>query len=132
VKRALLGVKMGQEALEAGITAVRDLGNSGLNGDVALRDAIRSGWVVGPRIFASTRALSAAGGQFGGVSAETQKIIEQEYVVISNVEEARRAVRQAFYDGADLIKVIVNTGPRVISLESGGDEGDCRRGPSCE
>jgi imidazolonepropionase-like amidohydrolase len=117
VKRALLGVKMGQEALEAGITAVRDLGNSGLNGDVALRDAIRSGWVVGPRIFASTRALSAAGGQFGGVSAETQKIIEQEYVVISNVEEARRAVRQAFYDGADLIKVIVNTGPRVISLE---------------
>lgn len=117
VKRALLGVKMGQEALEAGITVVRDLGNSGLNGDVALRDAIRSGWVTGPRVFASTRALSAAGGQFGGVSSETQKIIEQEYVVISNVEEARRAVRQAFYDGADLIKVIVNTGPRVVSLE---------------
>jgi imidazolonepropionase-like amidohydrolase len=84
---------------------------------VALRDAIRSGWVVGPRILASTRALSAAGGQFGNVSAETQKIIEQEYVVISNVEEARRAVRQAFYDGADLIKVIVNTGPRVVSLD---------------
>lgn len=117
VKRALLGVKMGQEDLEAGITTVRDLGNSGLNGDVALRDAIRAGWVVGPRIVASTRALSAAGGQFGNVSAETQKIIEQEYVVISNVEEARRAVRQAFYDGADLIKVIVNTGPRVVSLE---------------
>lgn len=117
VKRALLGVKMGQEDLEAGITVVRDLGNSGLNGDVALRDAIRSGWVIGPRGFASTRALSAAGGQFGGVSAETQKIIEQEYVVISNVEEARRAVRQAFYDGADLIKVIVNTGPRIVSLE---------------
>ncbi|MBD0373257.1 MAG: amidohydrolase family protein, partial [Pyrinomonadaceae bacterium] len=110
VKRALLGVKMGREDLEAGITAVRDLGNSGVNGDVALRDAIRAGWVVGPRIVASTRALSAAGGQFGDVSAETQKIIEQEYVVISNVEEARRAVRQAFYDGADLIKVIVNTG----------------------
>lgn len=117
VKRALLGAKMGLEDLEAGITVVRDLGNSGLNGDVALRDAIRSGWVVGPRVFASTRAISAAGGQFGNVSAETQKIIEQEYVVISNVEEARRAVRQAFYDGADLIKVIVNTGPRVISLE---------------
>lgn len=117
VKRALLGVKMGQEDLEAGITTVRDLGNSGLNGDVALRDAIRAGWVVGPRIVAATRALSAAGGQFGNVSAETQKIIELEYVVISNVEEARRAVRQAFYDGADLIKVIVNTGSRVVSLD---------------
>lgn len=116
-KRALLGAKLGLEDLEAGITVVRDLGNSGVNGDVALRDAIRSGWVVGPRVFASTRALSAAGGQFGNVSADTQKIIEQEYVVINGTEEARRAVRQAFYDGADLIKVIVNTGPRVLSLE---------------
>jgi imidazolonepropionase-like amidohydrolase len=116
-KRALLGAAMGREDLEAGITTVRDLGNSGYNGDVALRDAIYEGWVVGPRIVASTRALAAAGGQFGDVSAATQKIIEQEYAVISGVEEARRAVRQAFYDGADLIKVIVNTDPRVVSLE---------------
>lgn len=116
-KRALLGAAMGREDLESGITTVRDLGNSGLNGDVALRDAINNGWVVGPRIVASTRALSAAGGQFGGVQAETQKIIEQEYAVISGVEEARRAVRQALYDGADCVKVIVDTWPRVVSLE---------------
>ena len=116
-KRALLGAAMGREDLEAGITTVRDLGNSGYNGDVALRDAIREGWVTGPRIVASTRALAAAGGQFGEVSAATQKIIEQEYTVISGVEEARRAVRQAFYDGADCIKVIVNTGARVVSLD---------------
>jgi imidazolonepropionase-like amidohydrolase len=116
-KRALLGAAMGREDLEAGFTSVRDLGNSGWNGDVALRDAINDGWVAGPRINASTRALSAAGGQFGELSAETQKIIEQEYAVISGVEEARRAVRQAFYDGADCIKVIVNTGPRVVSLD---------------
>ncbi|HEV2915887.1 MAG TPA: amidohydrolase family protein [Pyrinomonadaceae bacterium] len=115
--RALLGARLGLEDLEAGITVVRDLGNSGLNGDVALRDAIRSGWIVGPRMLASTRAISAAGGQFGNMSAEAQKIIEQEYVTVSGVEEARRAVRQAFYDGADCIKVIVNTGPRVISTE---------------
>ena len=116
-QRALLGVAMGREVLEAGITAVRDLGNSGWGGDVALRDAIRSRWVVGPRIVASTRALSATGGQFTTITPETQKIIEQEYVVINGVEEARRAVRQAFYDGADVIKVIVNTGPRVLSLD---------------
>jgi len=116
-KRALLGVRMGREDLEAGITTVRDVGNSGFSGDVALRDAINAGWVTGPRIRASTRALSAAGGQFGTLQPETQKLIEQEYVVISSVDEARRAVRQAFYDGADLIKVIVNTGPRVVSLD---------------
>jgi imidazolonepropionase-like amidohydrolase len=116
-KRALLGAKMGLEDLEAGITTVRDVGNSGFGGDVALRDAINEGWVVGPRIRASTRALSAAGGQFGPLQPETQKLIEQEYAVVSTVDEARRAVRQAFYDGADLIKVIVNTGPRVVSLD---------------
>jgi len=117
VRRALLGAHMGRQDLEAGITTVRDLGNSGLNGDVALRDAINAGQVVGPRIVASTRALAAAGGQFGGLAPEAQKLIEQEYVVIAGVDEARRAVRQAFYDGADLIKVIVNTGPRVVSLD---------------
>jgi imidazolonepropionase-like amidohydrolase len=116
-RRALLGAAMGREDLEAGITTVRDLGNSGWNGDVALRDAINAGWVVGPRMIASTRALSAAGGQFGGLAPEAQSLIQQEYVVISGVEDARRAVRQAFYDGADVIKVIVNTGPRVVSLD---------------
>lgn len=116
-KRALLGAAMGREMLEAGFTAVRDVGNSGVNGDVALRDAIREGWVVGPRMVVSTRALSAAGGQFGNVTPEVQKILDQEYVIVSGVEEARKAVRQAFYDGADCIKVIVNTGPRVLSLE---------------
>ena len=65
-KRALLGARMGREDLEAGITTVRDVGNSGFSGDVALRDAINAGWVTGPRIRASTRALSAAGGQFDG------------------------------------------------------------------
>lgn len=116
-KRALLGAKMGREALEAGITTVRDVGNSGFSGDVALRDAINAGWVVGPRMRVSTRAISAAGGQFGPVQPETQKLIEQEYAVVGSVDDARRAVRQAFYDGADLIKVIVSTGPRVVSLD---------------
>lgn len=116
-RRALLGAAMGREMLEAGFTTVRDLGNSGVNGDIALRDAIRAGWVVGPRMVASSRALSAAGGQFGNVTREVQQILDQEYVIVSGVEEARKAVRQAFYDGADCIKVIVNTGPRVVSLD---------------
>jgi imidazolonepropionase-like amidohydrolase len=68
-ERALLGAKLGREDLEAGITTVRDVGNSGVNGDVALRRAINRGWVLGPRIVASTRALAAPGGQFGPAHA---------------------------------------------------------------
>ncbi|MEO5817848.1 MAG: amidohydrolase family protein, partial [Gemmatimonadaceae bacterium] len=44
--RALLGAQMAREDLEAGITAVRDVGNSGWNGDVALKDAISRGYVI--------------------------------------------------------------------------------------
>src|SRR5262249_39756552 len=115
-KRALLGVKMGREDLETGITAVRDVGNSGMNGAVALRDAINEGWGVGPRIVACTRALSPTGGQLPSLAPELQNIIAQEYTPVSGVEEARKAVRQAFYDGADCIKVIVDSGPLTLSL----------------
>jgi imidazolonepropionase-like amidohydrolase len=116
-ERALLGAEMGREDLESGITTVRDVGNSGVNGDVALRRAINKGWVSGPRIVACTRALSAAGGQFGTLQHDAQSLVQQEYVPIATVDDARHAVQQAFYDGADCIKVIVNTGPRVVSLD---------------
>lgn len=116
-RRALLGAKLGREDLEAGITTVRDLGNSGVNGDVALRDAINYGWLPGPRIVAATRALAAQGGQFGQLTPEAQSIIEQEYVTIRGAESARQAVRQALYDGANCIKVIVNGSPANVTLD---------------
>lgn len=116
-ERALLGAKLGREDLEAGITTVRDVGNSGVNGDVALRDAINNGWLPGPRIVAATRALAAPGGQFGHLIPEAQKIIEQEYVIVNGPESARQAVRQALYDGANCIKVIVNGSPANVTLE---------------
>jgi imidazolonepropionase-like amidohydrolase len=118
-QRALLGAKLGREDLEAGITTVRDLGNSGVNGDVALRYAIETGWLPGPRIVPSTRALAAQGGQFGKMTMtpEAQKLIEEEYVTIRGAESARQAVRQALYDGALCIKVIVDGSPASVTLE---------------
>jgi imidazolonepropionase-like amidohydrolase len=116
-ERALMGAKLAREDLEAGITTVRDVGNSGVNGDVALRDAVNRGWLPGPHIIASTRALAAPGGQFGRLIPEAQSIIEQEYVTIKGPESARQAVRQALYNGADCIKVIVNGIPANITLD---------------
>lgn len=116
-QRALLGAKNGRDDLEAGITMVRDVGNSGVNGDVALRWAIDHGWVPGPRMITSTRALAAQGGQFGRLIPEAQNIIEQEYVTIHGPESARQAVRQALYDGATCIKVIVNGSPADVTLD---------------
>ncbi|MFZ0420783.1 MAG: amidohydrolase family protein [Candidatus Sulfotelmatobacter sp.] len=116
-ERALLGAKLGREDLEAGITTVRDVGNSGVNGDVALRRAIQRGWVPGPRMVTSTRALAAQGGQFGTLTPAAQALIEEEYVTVRGPESARQAVRQALYDGAGCIKVIVNGSPANVTLD---------------
>jgi imidazolonepropionase-like amidohydrolase len=116
-ERALLGAKLGREDLEAGITTVRDVGNSGVNGDVALRTAFDQGWLPGPRIVPSTRALAPQGGQFGRMTPEAQKLIEEEYVIIRGAESARQAVRQALYDGAGCIKVMVNGSPANVTIE---------------
>jgi len=116
-ERALLGAKLGREDLEAGITTVRDVGNSGVNGDVALRRAIQRGWVLGPRMVTSTRALAAQGGQFGILTPAAQQLIGEEYATVRGAESARQAVRQALYDGAGCIKVIVNGSPAQVTLD---------------
>lgn len=106
--RALLGTQMAREELAAGFTTVRDLGNSGHGGDVALRDAIKAGWVQGPRMVVSTRALAPPGGQFDDPASLGPMRIAREYAEVRGPDDARRAVRQAVADGADLIKVIVD------------------------
>lgn len=115
--RALRGAAVAREDLEAGITTVRDAGNAGLNGDVALRDAIAAGWVDGPRMLVSTRALAPLGGQFGSLSREAQPLVELEYSTVRGPESARQAVRQAVFDGADWIKVIAESDGRTLSLD---------------
>jgi len=48
--RALLGARNATEDLDAGITSARIVGHSGIDGDVALRDAVNAGWIPGPRL----------------------------------------------------------------------------------
>jgi imidazolonepropionase-like amidohydrolase len=119
-KRAMIGVHNARGMIEAGYTMVRDVGNSGAGGDVVLRDAINDGWIVGPRMVVSTRALSPIGGQFDGypLSPETRSVIvAQEYRPVTGTVESTRAVRDAIYEGADLIKVIGGVGANVLSPE---------------
>src|SRR5262245_7570188 len=60
-ERVLRGAQMAREDLESGFTTVRNLGHSGIDGDVALRNAINAGRVPGPRILASGRKLMSVG-----------------------------------------------------------------------
>lgn len=113
-KRLMNAVAHAREELDAGVTTVRDLGNSGVDGIQALRDAVAANQVSGPTIVASGRALSAVGGQFGTLTPAARPLIDEEYLVGTGEDEVRRLVRQALYEGADVIKVIVDTPPRVF------------------
>ena len=117
--RALHGAARARTFLEAGITTVRDLGNSGLFGDVALRDAIEDGSVDGPRMFVSGPGLSSVGGQFPGLKRGYEGIAGDEYQIVHNAAEAADLVRQNVTLGARVIKIYSNNTPNVgyLSLE---------------
>lgn len=114
--RVLRGAKRAQSYLDVGITSIKDIGNSGLFLDVALRDAIAEGTVLGPRIFASGPILAASGGQIYGVSAKHQDLIDLEYRVIKSIEDARLAVQEHVNQNVDLIKVCADNIPNNTAL----------------
>ena len=85
---------------------MRDVENEGSDyADVALRDAIREGFIEGPRMQVATRGIAAVGKYFPfGVSPDLASFPTGAQMV-SGVEEARRAVREQLGRGADLIKI---------------------------
>jgi imidazolonepropionase-like amidohydrolase len=113
-KRALIGAAMARQMVEAGFTTVRNVGHSGPDGDVALRDAIASGLLPGPRIIAAARKLSPIAGQELPIQGIAQAIVEVDFLPVGNADEGRRAVLQNLRAGADVIKVVVDDWPRVI------------------
>ncbi len=108
--------------LMAGFTTVRDAGEIGVfNLTPALRNAIAKGWVVGPRVYAAGRIISTTGGHgdpTNGFRRDFQGDPGPLEGVINGADEARKAVRQRYKDGADLIKITSTGG--VLSLAVSG------------
>ncbi len=109
-----------EKTLMAGFTSVRDLAApSGIN--VSLRNAINGGLVKGPRIQAAG-VVATTGGHMdptNGMRADLMGHPGVDAGVISGPDEARRAVRQRYKEGYDLIKIAVTGG--VLSLAKSGD-----------
>jgi imidazolonepropionase-like amidohydrolase len=117
--RALRGAARGRTFLLAGFTTVRDLGNSGRFGDVALRMAINEGSIDGPRMYVSGPGLSPEGGQFPGLLSSHRQLAEEEYRIVRGAEDARLAVRENVTYGARVIKIYSNNtpNPAYLSME---------------
>ena len=107
-KRVLMGAQMAREDLESGFTTVRNLGHSGVDGDVALRDAINAGRIPGPRILASGRKLIKGGYLQSLNPALARGILEQEFLLVNGLDGARQAVNDNVFYNVDVIKVAID------------------------
>lgn len=114
--RVLRGAKRAKSWLENGFTSVKDLGDSGAFLDVALKKAINEGTVDGPRMFVSGPIISSEGGQVPGLVHSHRGVIEEEYTIVRNVDDAINAVRVHVNAGVDLIKICANNTPNNTSL----------------
>ncbi len=118
-KRVLLGAQLAREDLESGFTTVRNLGHSGIDGDVALRDAIDAGRVPGPRLLASGRKLIALGSYVQNLNpAVAEVLLQQEFLPIDSPDRARQAVLQNVLYGVDVIKVTLGDDISVPELKA--------------
>jgi imidazolonepropionase-like amidohydrolase len=105
--RALEGAGNAFTMLDHGFTVERDLGNSGLYADTALRRAIEAGWIPGPTIVNSGIIIGGFGGQFHE-NAERPNLVYPEYLNADTNDEIVKAVRQNVHYGAKVIKVCVD------------------------
>jgi imidazolonepropionase-like amidohydrolase len=112
---ALEGAKHARTTLMAGFTTVRDLGGTGAN--IALRNAVNRGYVPGPRIFTSGKSIATTGGHGDPTNGYRRDLMGDpgpEQGVANSPEECRKAVRQRYKEGSDLIKITATGG--VLSL----------------
>jgi imidazolonepropionase-like amidohydrolase len=98
--------------LQAGFTTVRNLGD-GDGESISLRNAINAGVVPGPRIFSAGTAIGSTGGHADGTDGyrkDLQGDPGPKNGIINSQEDAWKAVRQHYKDGADVIKIMPSGG----------------------
>ncbi|WP_299174489.1 amidohydrolase family protein [uncultured Allomuricauda sp.] len=107
----IIGTVNAKKTLEAGFTTVRDL-HSYFYGDVALRDAINKGWIIGPRMYVSGPALTITGGHgaFGNWLSPQIQFSENLVSIADGEYEVRKETRKHLKYKVDWIKVFATGG----------------------
>jgi len=121
-EQAIKATTYARATVEAGFTTVRDLGSRVVASrefvDIALRNSINKGVIVGPRMLVATKGIGATGGHFDPTSGFRDFLFGREPDYTDGIgdgpEEIRKAVRFEVKNGADVIKAAVSGG--VLSL----------------
>jgi imidazolonepropionase-like amidohydrolase len=123
---ALIGAYHASLTLQAGFTTVRDIGAFRAFTDVALRDAIDCGWVMGPRMMVAGAYVTCpgGGGDITGLAVDVDQIVPRElrFGVTSGVDQMRENVRQILRYGADFIKVLATGAVLTSGTNPGAPE----------
>lgn len=109
---ALKGIRAGENAVKtlmAGFTTIRDASAESLI-DLSVKRAIEKGIIKGPRMLVSCRGLSNTGGHGDHANGWPPEIQFAQRYVVDGPMEVRKAVREQFRDGADVIKVAATGG----------------------
>lgn len=117
---ALRGATFAEKTLMAGFTTVRELGDNHQI-STALKKAIAKGYVKGPRIFAAGKSIATTGGHADPTNGLAQALMADpgpKEGVINGADDARKAVRQRYKEGSDLIKITATGG--VLSVAKSG------------
>ncbi|WP_036822529.1 metal-dependent hydrolase family protein [Polaribacter sp. Hel1_85] len=117
---AFNSVGFAKSTLLNGFTTVRDLGGTGVN--ISIRNAIEAGKIPGPRVFTAGKSLATTGGHADPTNGSSRKLIGNpgpKEGVVNSVEDAKKAVRQRYKNGADCIKITATGG--VLSVAKSGD-----------
>ncbi|MEO5682269.1 MAG: amidohydrolase family protein [Chitinophagaceae bacterium] len=107
--------------LMAGFTTVRDLGGNGVN--IALRNAVNKGIIAGPRIFTAGKIIATTGGHGDPTNGYRKDLVGDPGPmegVVNGEDEARKAVRQRYKDGSDLIKITATGGVLSQAKDASG------------
>jgi imidazolonepropionase-like amidohydrolase len=110
-----------RRTLLAGFTTVRNLGDSD-NESAALRNAINSGLIPGPRIYTAGKAIGSTGGHAdptNGLNQELTKDLGPVDGIVNSPEDAVKAVREHYKLGDDVIKIMPSGG--VLDEGASGD-----------
>ncbi|MFZ0759847.1 MAG: amidohydrolase family protein, partial [Candidatus Sulfotelmatobacter sp.] len=105
---ALESVPNARVTLEAGFTTVRDVGTYRALGDVALRDAINRGDIIGPRMFVAGAYVTISGGAGAatGLAPDITLPWDLHYGEANGPWEVRKVIRELAHDGVDHIKIL--------------------------
>ncbi len=116
---AFNAVGFAKKTLMAGFTTVRDLGGSGVN--ISLKKAIARGKIKGPRVFTAGKSLATTGGHADPTNGSKRSLIGDpgpKDGVVNSIEDAKKAVRQRYKNGADLIKITATGGVLSVAKSS--------------